>query len=146
MVRLLISCVILFAAIFLVNSQQFLEDCGPCDRSKCPVTFSCESGIVKDRCGCCDVCAKKEYELCDHPQVRTPEGVFNGKCGEHLECRLRNDLGAGDPREAVCVCTMDETLCGSDGVTYDNVCQLGAAGVRKNEKITVRNKGPCRAG
>ena len=48
--------------------------------------------------------------------------------------------------KAVCVCAVEGTLCGSDGMTYDNICQLTATAVKMGSKITVQNKGPCKSG
>lgn len=48
--------------------------------------------------------------------------------------------------QAACFCAVDGTLCGSDGLTYDNLCQLTSTAVKLGTKITVQNKGPCRAG
>ena len=53
---------------------------------------------------------------------------------------------AGEPAEAMCYCTVEGELCGSDGVDYENLCQLRAAAVVKMQKITVANKGPCKSG
>ena len=44
------------------------------------------SGYVPDRCGCCQICARLEHELCDI----SPEDNKYGICGENLECRSRN--------------------------------------------------------
>lgn len=154
MTRLMIVLLVVLATVWFcmaaINPDmrgQPLDECGPCDRDlHCKEALDCEVGIVKDKCGCCDACAKKEYELCEHPEVFTQAGVDNGKCGENLECKLRNDLEDSDPDEAVCYCTMQDYLCGSDGVSYVNICELAAAGVRKGEKITIDNKGPCKSG
>jgi len=53
---------------------------------------------------------------------------------------------AGEPAEAMCYCTVEGDLCGSDGVDYENLCQLRAAAVVKRQKISVANKGPCKSG
>ena len=42
-------------------------------------------GYVPDRCGCCQICARLEHELCDI----SPEENRYGICGENLECRSR---------------------------------------------------------
>ncbi len=39
-------------------------------------------GYVPDRCGCCQVCARSEFELCD---VSPDEGKY-GICGDNLNC------------------------------------------------------------
>ena len=39
-------------------------------------------GYVPDRCGCCQVCARSEFELCD---ISPDEGKF-GICGDNLNC------------------------------------------------------------
>ena len=63
------------------------EDCDDCDVASCSPPLGCVAGVVRDRCGCCDVCAKAEYELCDHARVRSKHEL--GKCGDELECRIR---------------------------------------------------------
>lgn len=120
------------------------EDCGTCDYASCPYPQNCEAGIVADRCGCCNLCAKTEFEKCDHAQVNSAN--YLGKCGDNLECRIRKDVEAEhDATEAICYCTLSSgVMCGSDGVTYDNLCQLAAAGVRTNTKINVQHKGVCK--
>lgn len=45
------------------------KDCQSCNPEECPKANGCVAGLVKDSCGCCDVCGKVEYELCDHPKV-----------------------------------------------------------------------------
>jgi len=130
---------------WLAMAQERPADCGPCDRSKCEVNSVCPAGLVIDNCGCCEVCAKQEFELCDHPRVYTAQGVYHGKCGSNLECKLRDDLQPGDPQEAICICMRDETVCGTDDKTYENICQLSASAVKQATKISVKNKGPCQA-
>ena len=130
---------------WLAMAQTRPSDCGPCDRTKCEVAKVCPAGFAIDRCGCCEVCAKQEFELCDHPSVYTAPGVYHGKCGSNLECKLRDDLKAGDPAEAICICMRDETVCGSDDKTYENICQLSASAAKQGISITVKNKGPCQA-
>lgn len=121
------------------------EDCGECDFEQCPKPKGCVAGLVLDQCNCCEVCAKAEYELCDHPQLPVKEGVTYGQCGENLVCKLRSDLPDKEGPEALCYCERDEVVCGTDGKTYDNICQLAGAAVRKDKKIKVDNVGPCKA-
>jgi len=120
-----------------------IDDCQQCDRSQCEelVTEDCVAGIVLDRCGCCQTCAKSEYELCDHPQIA---GTDHGSCGDNLECVVRSDLGEEDGPEAICRCIYQESLCGSDGVSYVNLCAVAAASIRTQSKIKVESKGMCK--
>ena len=125
-------------------------DCGPCARRDCKPVSDCAAGIAFDECGCCSVCAKAENELCEHPALRgtanRPSSEYLGSCGTNLECRLRDDLPRGERPEALCVCTKLGVLCGSDGVTYENMCRLLAASVGRSEKIVISTRGPCRSG
>lgn len=129
----------------LVLADQEEERCGPCSQETCPIPRGCEAGLVKDRCGCCNVCAKTEYELCDHPEVENPPGVYHGDCGDNLVCKLREDVEEDEeqPREALCFCEREGALCASDGVTYENLCELMAAAVRAENRISVQSTGPC---
>lgn len=119
------------------------EECGECDVDVCKKPQNCVAGLVLDDCNCCEICAKAEYELCDHPDLPPLRGASYGKCGENLECRLRKDLPKKEGPEALCYCERNEVLCGSNGQTYDNICQLMAAGVLNKEKIKVESTGPC---
>lgn len=128
---------VLLAAVCVINAQ----DCGECGECEAPV--GCVAGFYKDKCGCCDICAKAQYELCDHPNVHTRRHL--GHCGHNLECRLRNDLLTEDEPEAICFCRSEKEVCGSDDMTYENICDLAAAGVLKGENIIVKSTGPCKS-
>lgn len=130
-----------------VYGQSFVrpEDCPPCDPAQCDLESiaKCGAGTVKDRCMCCDVCAKTEYEMCDHPDAKNPKGISYGKCGENLECRLREDLSDEEAPEALCYCLDDTTVCGSNGQTYNNLCGLKAASAYTGQEIRIEFNGPC---
>ncbi|CAG0895021.1 unnamed protein product, partial [Cyprideis torosa] len=72
-----------------VRMNEFLLDwtssmqCYLCVPSVCSSLFNtenCPRGIVKDVCGCCDICAKDLGETCGGPYE-----AF-GKCGPGLRC------------------------------------------------------------
>jgi len=104
--------------------------CGVCDPSACDqeVASTCLAGVVKDECGCCDVCGKLEGMPCKK----------NKECGYGLQCRDATSTGA------VCQCQFDMILCGTDNKTYTNLCQLSAAAAREgNHELEVAKHGPC---
>lgn len=128
----------------LVQSESDRK-CGECEPDKCvPPTENCLTGLVKDLCGCCYVCGRREGERCDGDSLPAPfrERGY-GPCGEHLECRLRTDLAPGDPPEAQCYCTKTEPLCGNDGKTYENECQMTEARYRLRNGLQAAHRGPC---
>ncbi|XP_072543729.1 serine protease HTRA3 isoform X2 [Salminus brasiliensis] len=131
------------AALLLLLAQHSLVVAEPkpkcparCDVSLCP-SPSCPAGYVPDRCGCCLVCARAEGEPCGRKEPLLP-------CGDGLECRhpAGKRLAKG-----VCECKYSGEVCGSDGHTYSNVCQLKASSRRALQQglssITNVHKGPC---
>ncbi|MEQ2309150.1 hypothetical protein AMECASPLE_035592 [Ameca splendens] len=116
--------------------------CGPCDPELCPDTRGCRAGLVLDSCGCCQECGNLEGQACD-PGTRS---VFYGLCGTGLRCQADRRPaagGGGEDEEEVCVCEQQEALCGSDGTTYTNICQLTHAAFSEPELRTA-GRGPCR--
>ncbi|KAJ8398908.1 hypothetical protein AAFF_G00418160 [Aldrovandia affinis] len=118
--------------------------CGECRLERCPAGGpQCPAGRVQDACGCCWQCGNGEGQLCD-PDPSSAQ--FYGRCGEGLRCR--DPLGrTGEGSQGRCVCARQELLCGSDGKTYDNSCQLRAARYRLSEddRLMVAHPGPCTA-
>lgn len=137
---------LLFAAVFCQDHRK--EKCGDCDASQCGERPSgCRAGMVKDECGCCLVCARSLYQICPHRDAPRYEGeAWSPDCGQGLECLVRDDLEEGDRPEALCYCEKTAAVCGSDGVTYENVCELReTANLNSADKITKVSDQPCDA-
>ncbi|XP_057687377.1 kazal-type serine protease inhibitor domain-containing protein 1-like [Corythoichthys intestinalis] len=124
-------------------------DCGPCRLELCPAgPLGCRAGVVSDRCGCCPECANLEGQACD------PGGqnVLFGLCGDGMRCQAEPrrhqhhyhpEDEEEDEEEQVCVCQRREAVCGSDGVTYSNMCHLREAAY-SDPKLHKKGKGPCK--
>ncbi|XP_045891003.1 kazal-type serine protease inhibitor domain-containing protein 1-like [Micropterus dolomieu] len=120
--------------------------CGPCEPDLCPETRGCRAGLVLDSCGCCKECGNLEGQACD-PGDRS---VFYGLCGTGLRCQADPRPAGGaeeeeeeEEEEEVCVCEEQEALCGSDGVTYMNMCQFRETAFSRPE-LKIRGRGPCK--
>ena len=74
--------------------EEDLHTCSPCQSVECESLYQCQAGVVPDRCGCCQVCARQEGELCDNRQDEK-----YGTCGDNLDCQHQHETG-----ESVCVC------------------------------------------
>jgi hypothetical protein len=122
------------------------KPCEPCDMAKCPMTLDkeCLAGLTLDRCGCCQICAQRESEQCNHPDVQSNKKYE--ACGENLQCKIRTDM-RGVPREARCECNDQVEMCGTDGKTYRNYCHLmessKLAKIEQKPVIKVFKRKPC---
>lgn len=132
-----IQAVVAIMAALLAGIMAAKKKCSPCDPEACPKLngANCMAGTTKDECGCCDVCAKLEGEACD-------TGADHDPCGDGLECRDTVSTGP------ICQCHFQEIVCGSDGKSYTNLCQLLATAVRERRTNTLNLKrgGPCEPG
>ncbi|XP_030271816.1 kazal-type serine peptidase inhibitor domain 3 [Sparus aurata] len=123
------------------------ERCGSCEPDLCPETRGCRAGLVLDSCGCCKECGNLEGQACDPG----PRSGYYGLCGTGLRCQTdprpagggEGGGGGEDEEEEVCVCEQQEAVCGSDGVTYTNMCQFREAAFSRPE-LKTRGRGPCR--
>ncbi|CAJ1073909.1 kazal-type serine protease inhibitor domain-containing protein 1-like [Xyrichtys novacula] len=117
------------------------DGCGECNKHLCPlVSDVCLAGLVPDACGCCEQCANVEGQQCD------PDGaqMFYGSCGDGLVCQKRTIRTAHlDEPEPTCVCKEKGPVCGSDGWTYSNVCQMKETTNRLNMTLKLVGRGPC---
>ncbi|XP_016307289.1 serine protease HTRA3-like [Sinocyclocheilus anshuiensis] len=108
-----------------------------CDVSKCP-SPSCPSGYVPDRCNCCLVCAQGEGEPCGRKD--------DLPCGDGLECKHPSGKRLS---KGMCQCRYSSKVCGSDGNTYGNICQLKAVSRKAPQQglpaVTNLHKGPCKS-
>ncbi|XP_075457775.1 kazal-type serine protease inhibitor domain-containing protein 1-like [Ascaphus truei] len=104
--------------------------------------MKCPARTVLDMCGCCPECGNVEGQICDLDHSNR----FYGKCGENLECRLEvHNNKFGEIPEPQCICKYQESICGSDGMTFENICQFNEICSRKQNNLTLKHKGPCEA-
>ncbi|RXM30994.1 Serine protease HTRA1B [Acipenser ruthenus] len=126
----------------------FRSDSDRCDKSQCPpIPTECLAGDTLDQCDCCPVCAVGEGESCGG-SGRLGEPV----CGEGLECSVSDGVAHSltvrrRGKAGVCVCESSEAVCGSDGVSYRNICELKRVSQRaeklKQPPVIFIQRGAC---
>ncbi|XP_074517766.1 cysteine-rich motor neuron 1 protein isoform X2 [Sebastes fasciatus] len=94
--------VVLLNVIFLVRALS-AHECTPCNLRTCTVkvpSHGCEGGrrtLARDPCGCCEQCARLEWEPCGG------QDWTHGYCALGLTCASVNNTGAAQiPQTGVC--------------------------------------------
>ena len=92
--RNLLSSTLLFMACLscTITAQSPMPECSSCwcdsagdcpdPKDTCPAVRNCKTAVVKDKCGCCDVCLKSIGETCR----REPQEKEDEKCDKGLTC------------------------------------------------------------
>ncbi|XP_069989219.1 single insulin-like growth factor-binding domain protein-1 [Penaeus vannamei] len=78
------SLLLLFAGaalLCLLRGTEAHECPKTCEAMICPDTKDCEHGTVKERCGCCDVCKRRQGEKCGGHEHE------DGECDPPFECK-----------------------------------------------------------
>ncbi|XP_015201979.1 serine protease HTRA1B [Lepisosteus oculatus] len=133
-------------------SKRYVIGCPDrCDKSQCPqIPADCLAGDVLDQCDCCPVCAAGEGEPCGG-SGRLGDPV----CAEGLECSVSDGVAYSATvrrrgKTGTCVCKSSEPVCGSDGVSYRNICELKrvSSGAQKLQQppVIFIQRGACGQG
>ncbi|CAF91772.1 unnamed protein product, partial [Tetraodon nigroviridis] len=136
--NLLLRAPLLLYLLDVLGAQPEAKCPTRCDVSACP-SPGCPGGYVPDRCNCCLVCAHGEGEACGRKD--------DLPCGDGLECQhpAGRRLAPG-----VCRCKLSSEVCGSDGKTYGNACQLQASSRKALQQgqpgLRQVRRGPCESG
>ncbi|XP_078087429.1 kazal-type serine protease inhibitor domain-containing protein 1-like [Mustelus asterias] len=117
------------------------DGCGVCQAELCPKPLGCMAGTVLDKCDCCPECGNAEGQICDLGNT----SHFYGRCGEDLDCVLdTNAAFFGEIPEPQCTCKSQESVCGSDGKTYNNICTFKEVFYSNSEgNLNIKHRGPC---
>ncbi|XP_066547264.1 agrin isoform X2 [Amia ocellicauda] len=103
---------------------------------------SCKTGVTGMKCNLCADGSQMGLSGCDNgPAPQTSCAAV--KCKFGASCVVVNGLASCECPPPDCDEKNRTKVCGSDGVTYADQCQLKTIACRQNKAIAVRNMGQC---
>ncbi|CAI4227286.1 unnamed protein product [Auanema sp. JU1783] len=155
-------------------TAKYFGRCDPCDEFPCPSGTSCHlNSHRKPECRCSEQCSLKYDPVCatdgktysnecvmkvsSCKQEQTLEVFKRGKCEDiqtpcknivcshGSECQIRNETYASCECEASCTQVM-KPVCATNGLTFDNQCELRRYACEQKSRIHVKHQGTCGIG
>ncbi|XP_067139289.1 agrin-like isoform X1 [Centruroides vittatus] len=129
-----------FGAMCVIKGEEPVCECATCSGEFQPV---CGSDGISYNNEC-----KLKREACEQ---KTQISInYHGLCNgcENKKCEFYAVCESDGQGEAKCICPqfcakMDSPVCGTDGVTYGNECEMRVSACKKQQYVMVASKGAC---